>query len=677
MALAHISFEADSLDCVAFPPALKKSFEQYLAFQQFLADNPHLNNNNGSPASTTAQGAPVATSAPPPALQPPNNHSAPPVLHTYTSSRVPPTPLVAPTSTQQSFLGMSTLAPSASTLNVSHGNQQRRRAPSSSLNTSNSNRTRVRHASDTLPRSGTSTLVVRCARVPAQTPPVLPYRRRPSRGSVEDTLVAGAETPTLNALVLVYPPPEEAGNYRLFQTLHTDFTETLQQDNLVYRYQLPLDSLVNDALRRVVNDMADSPSRYIFPATRRSSAAASALITSVQLLGLVDKGRPSKSLGVHLRIESHTPDMTIATLAFDYNKYGRMSMRDGVFVIRVAVMGRLLSGLRADGCRHTCLGTHISLLFPTDRETMGGDTDGETSGGEDVEDDDEQVVRLLWPAAPVPTSTTFARITSSGTSHTLANGPTPIANGSGSTSSTAASTSTPQPRLALRTISAGPRAPATPPLAPTRPITPATTFALPPTIWDENAGFTPRSNGTYGPDGFTRAIMAAATRGSVTPALRISGTDCDDAANAFGRMIDAAGVVGDYTNILSPDRGAALTQDAAFGPGLEREIVVTLYSRLADSGSFLEPGEGEYLTPRTLFSMDSPIPIPAARLAAFQQLGAVCGLLFVFGHLPPSLSPALFQYIIHEGNFHSLHPSFIGEWYPVKRVLGEQTRMLN
>jgi hypothetical protein len=92
----------------------------------------------------------------------------------------------------------------------------------------------------------------------------------------------------------------------------------------------------------------------------------------------------------------------------------------------------------------------------------------------------------------------------------------------------------------------------------TRPVTPATPFALPPTIWDENSGYNSRSDGSYGPHRFTNAIMAAATSGSAPPPLRVRGSDVDAAADHFSELLDAAGRRGDYTDLLTEDRGFGL-----------------------------------------------------------------------------------------------------------------------
>jgi hypothetical protein len=115
---------------------------------------------------------------------------------------------------------------------------------------------------------------------------------------------------------------------------------------------------------------------------------------------------------------------------------------------------------------------------------------------------------------------------------------------------------------------------------------------------------------------------------------------------------------------------ALSTDGVAYGEGVEREVMTTIFTRFtASEAQWFERGEDNYLILRTLFSVGSPIPIPERRLALCKRLGALCGLLLIFGQLPTAMSPALFQYLIHDGNFHSLNPSFIGEWFPALRAL--------
>ncbi|KAJ7664641.1 hypothetical protein DFH06DRAFT_1324181 [Mycena polygramma] len=590
------------------------TFQQYQAFQQFLADNPDFSQAAGPPTSTSTSAPSSTNGAPavPPVVAQTSTAESNPVpaavTQSYISNRPQAPPLIAPAS-YQAFLGSSTLAPSAATLNTTHVNRER-----------------VRHANAVLPRSATSSLVVRRPRGPAQATPSL-NRARPKVPSISDCLVEGADTPSINVMVLVYPPLEPDSsyqNYRLYRMLHPDFVEQLRERHLVYSYVLPLDSLVNNLLGRVVADMAASPAAYVFPVARRASTAASAAaITTLQLLGVVDRGR------VHPRLD---------TVHFA----SRGSFRDRHFLVRLAVMGDTLVGLDPDGRHHTCGSRHLYVLFPCDDSTMGQDV-SDTSGGES-NNDDENVVRQLWPASRASTSR-IPQVRSA--AQTL---PEPAASG--------------QPRLSLRDLA--PNSPSTP----TRPVTSDHPLALPASMWDENAVHISRSNGIFTQQRFTDAIFRAATRGTQISQLRVRGTDVDEAADRFAQMLDDAGELGDYTSVLAPDRGFGLTNDMAHGEGVEREVLITLFKRYTNAEStWFQRGEKEVLTLRALYPATSLIPAPRRRLVEFKRLGALCALLLIFGQSLSPMSPAIFQYLIHCRNFHALHPSFMGEWFPLLRSL--------
>lgn len=124
--------------------------------------------------------------------------------------------------------------------------------------------------------------------------------------------------------------------YLAYRILKQDFVETLEESGLLYRYALALDTSVNDLFRRIVDDMTASHLRFIFPTARRSSTAAStATITTVQLLGLRDRGREYRELGVRLRLEPHD-GLTISHLARDRKRFaGRDCFTQNSFIIRI------------------------------------------------------------------------------------------------------------------------------------------------------------------------------------------------------------------------------------------------------------------------------------------------------------------------------------------------------
>jgi hypothetical protein len=104
-----------------------------------------------------------------------------PIIHRYQTPRSAPVPLVAPAS-YQPFLGMSTLAPSAASLNTGHANQER-----------------MLSANAVLPRG--PSLVRRRPRGVARHPPSLARRAQIDQCFVED-----APVPTIRVLSIIYPP---------------------------------------------------------------------------------------------------------------------------------------------------------------------------------------------------------------------------------------------------------------------------------------------------------------------------------------------------------------------------------------------------------------------------------------------------------------------------------------
>lgn len=108
-------------------------------------------------------------------------------------------------------------------------------------------------------------------------------------------------------------------------------------------------------------------------------------------------------------------------------------------------------------------------------------------------------------------------------------------------------------------------------------------------------------------------------------------------------------------------------REAGIGEGLQREVQYVVFQRyVREQTSWFQPSAGGFFTFRTLYPLS--LSIPASRLIAAKRLGAICALMMVFGQSPMLLSPAIFQYLIHDGNFNSLHPAFIGEWFPDIRL---------
>ncbi|KAJ7103713.1 hypothetical protein C8R43DRAFT_963836 [Mycena crocata] len=180
--------------------------------------------------------------------------------------------------------------------------------------------------------------------------------------------------------------------------------------------------------------------------------------------------------------------------------------------------------------------------------------------------------------------------------------------------------------------------------------------------------YTGQGRGSVGPNGFNQ------TQGwLVWPIIdlphgkRLSGADVEAAADDLTRQLDVAGTGPsgpDYTNILSNNRAFGLIgNQAAVGEGLEREAMYLVFTQFVQQhNAWFQPVAGGFLAICTLYPLSSSI-LPG-RLVDATRLGAICGLLMVFGQCPGQISPAIFQYLIHNGNFASLRAPFIGEWFP-------------
>jgi len=55
--------------------------------------------------------------------------------------------------------------------------------------------------------------------------------------------------------------------------------------------------------------------------------------------------------------------------------------------------------------------------------------------------------------------------------------------------------------------------------------------------------------------------------------------------------------------------------------------------------------------------------VSESQLLAMRKLGAICALMLIYSICPEPLNPLIFQFIIHNGDFNSLHCSLIQEWH--------------
>ena len=105
-----------------------------------------------------------------------------------------------------------------------------------------------------------------------------------------------------------------------------------------------------------------------------------------------------------------------------------------------------------------------------------------------------------------------------------------------------------------------------------------------------------------------------------------------------------------------------------FGPGLERDVIYTAFNRYVTSFSkwFLPRFDNRASLQMScgFWRAMSGGVVSESRLLAMRKLGAICALLLIHGICPEPLNPLIFQFIIHNGDFNSLHRSLIQEWHP-------------
>ncbi|KAK7016895.1 hypothetical protein R3P38DRAFT_3202196 [Favolaschia claudopus] len=587
------------------------------AFQRFITEHPELVNTSAPPTPTPASRGVVQQDAENRTVQ------APRIAQRYESARAPgPMAPLAPPPSYQAMVGFQALAPSAPSINGIHANQQPQ-----SLSTAGS------------PRSATSNLVVRNrrARGPARARPVLPNRPDRHVPTINHCLVDGAEVPTGNILVLVYPhsPPT-----CLIMSLIAFFTQTswrtLTEEHLAYRYVLPLSTLVNDLASSCPGRHGTIARSLHFSYGPSLVCCASESVTALQLLRLHDRGRLTNNNAVRLDLEPHTWTPTSSTwdLIPSVTLTGALPARPSVQYVTAAA---------------TLVSAFTSTASSRLTTLVWAKTLRRTSGGEEVDGGPRRSRRgCFGPFRPQPHQSCLVLppVAVVGLVPTLAACP--------------AQTRLPQARLAppaprptprplLRTLRATPSA--TFPSAP-RPVLapvrshPSQSSRCPPSIWVGESTYNPTSRGDFGPIASAHDVMAAAS--------------IDDAVRS-----------NDFTQLLNPDRFFELTNDMAVGDGVEREVVHAALQRfLNEEPVWFDRGENNQLILRTLFSSgSSSFPVPAARIQGFARLGALCGLQHVYGQAPQSISVAIFQYIINHCNLDALSQQFCGEWFADLRHL--------
>ncbi len=101
------------------------------------------------------------------------------------------------------------------------------------------------------------------------------------------------------------------------------------------------------------------------------------------------------------------------------------------------------------------------------------------------------------------------------------------------------------------------------------------------------------------------------------------------------------------------------------GEGIERETIYLAFDKYRkESAKWFTPRSDSYSTISTSQSLSLHFSPSSTRLESLSILGALTGLMLVYGVAPTPLSPALVQFLLHGCDLQSLTPSFIQEWFP-------------
>ncbi|KAJ6577274.1 hypothetical protein B0H19DRAFT_1252643 [Mycena capillaripes] len=535
--------------------------------------------------------------------------------------------MVAPSS-YAPYLGASTFAPSSSTLNTTHVNQARLTSLSRT----------------TLPR--------RVSQRPASCPLGSTGREPPTIvsefGSRIDLCVfLGPDRERMFRLtVQVYPPMLEDTRMTpvVFQALKTDWNNMLEVHNLLFTYELSAATPVQELFQQVLTDLCRRG--YSFPPIHHFGDTTSSPISHVQLLVLVNKSKVNHGQ-VKLNLVVKDWEYTIDHLAADKNHFAapklcieRAPNRASRFIICIMPMVSPL--LFYDGrVKHSCVSKMVYWRFPRDGgslrppQTAGCDCEeGDWVGEEDLADDETARQTLLG----VGSSTAF---------------------------------SSQQPNISSATVSRTVFAPLSPRL-PCSVLPPVNALPSPLhlglrslTRMAASSSLQPSGISSTTPSGIIPGEIWNKNRGTAAPLL-IRGVDVNDAARLLKGVIVKCSDNGDYGPVMVKAHSLQHPHSAS-GPGVEQEVLWTLYSSF-DLERLLMPREDGFHTLRPLFTSPD-IPVPASHLQQLQCLGAVTALLLILGQWPAPFDPAIFQFLIHGANLHSLHPTFVGEWHPRLRQL--------
>ncbi len=103
----------------------------------------------------------------------------------------------------------------------------------------------------------------------------------------------------------------------------------------------------------------------------------------------------------------------------------------------------------------------------------------------------------------------------------------------------------------------------------------------------------------------------------------------------------------------------------SIGEGIEREAIYLAFEKYRkESTKWFAPKSDSYSTIATSQPFSPHFYPSTARLESLSVMGALTGLMLVYGVAPSPLSPALVQFLLNGCDLNSLTQAFIQEWFP-------------
>ncbi|KAF8164427.1 hypothetical protein BJ912DRAFT_863835, partial [Pholiota molesta] len=447
-------------------------------------------------------------------------------------------------------------------------------------------------------------------------------------------------------------------DYYVYRFHRDSFNEALRSHHLLFDMDLPTSSTVAAVMHSAVGKMQDSPFSYSFGDQDRARRVLPHEALPLGLLRIVNRGR-ARASNNQIRLQAQ-PMMNNITLQAMTSEHGSLfivpdiSFEDKRLVIFLA---RLPVNAEGEQChrRHSCVPQSIWIRFPNDRHDNGEPDHFETSGGEtetnsdNGNDSDDDMIRGI--SNQTISVCLFQILHSMMLSFVLTGFSKAVA------------------RPGLRSgLPLGSPSTNFPPLSAAVAINTSDAI-LPSELW---------STPWVGPQTEVEVIDISNLDTSIfevassfrPPKLEISGETVSDLGD---RLIEAIGMAidqEDFEIILSPEREFLITHTPTEGPqqiisvgrGIEREAVHLAFRRYSSHESqWFLPRAGGYSSIAVTHTMAL---VSNVRLRHLSILGALTGLMLVYGMAPLPFSPVLIHFLIHDCNLQSIYPAFLAEWIP-------------